>query len=209
MKSKNIEHYLLLLIFSVSMVFVFSGCKNSLPSADSETICNCEELIDTNGEWQKDDKAFTGKCKSYFPDGNIESEADFISGKIHGHLISYYPNGNVMEDVEYKNSIVSGQMKYYHENGQVSEEGEAINGSKEGGWKVYYENGQLMAFESWKNNLMVDSSIGYFRNGNLQIEGFWVNGKEEGKWTFYDSITGNIDGYLIFENGELIEGMEP
>lgn len=200
------SQYWILLVFII--LIVFGGCINKQNKGISDS-CNCNELYESDSGWRKDGKLFTGSCISYFPDGKVESVAEFVDGKIHGHLKVYFRNGKLAEDKEYKNDVLSGKVKFYHENGKLAEEGNVIANSKEGLWKVYYESGQLMTLENWKHNLMADSSIGYFRNGSLQIKGFWVNGKEEGEWTFYDSITGEVDGFLHFENGVLIEDVNP
>lgn len=198
-------------------------------SEPSIVECNCNDLLlDDSGSWQLNNENYTGICRTYFSDSIIESESQFDNGKINGHLISYYPNGVIEEDSEWKNgkrtgttlnyyesseiSIkttgvsenkgkMTGYINYFYKSGVLSEEGQVIDDSKEGVWKVYHENGKLMSYENWKNNAMIDSSFGYFSNGNLKMKGFWVDGIQEGKWMFYDSISGEFDGYLIYLNG--------
>jgi len=223
-----------LLTFIICLIV--SGCGSQYENDKyPDGTCDCEKLTGPVGGWKMNNQLYTGKCVTYYENGNKESEADFLDGKIHGHMISYYPNGNIEEDSEWINGEAagvtlnylesgklstkttsvnsidgnhSGYIKYYFESGQLSEEGQVIDDLKEGVWKVYYENGQLMSFENWRNNVMVDSSIGYFMDGTLQMNGYWNNGIPDGKWTFYDSITGKVDGYLIYENGQPTERLK-
>jgi antitoxin component YwqK of YwqJK toxin-antitoxin module len=204
---------------------------------EEEKLCDCGDLIlsEQNNKWTLNHKPYTGKCISYYQDRIKESEASFINGKLQGHMLSYFPSGNLDEDSKWINgemidSVInyyesgelsgitsavkivdgksSGYIKYYYKSGQLSEEGEVVNENKVGVWKVYHKNGEIMTIEKWKNNMQTDSSYGYYENGQLQMKGSFVNGKQEGKWIFYDSLTGNIDGYLFYENGIVKKGLK-
>jgi antitoxin component YwqK of YwqJK toxin-antitoxin module len=107
--------------------------------------------------------------------------------------------------IEYQIETPHGKFEYYYMSGGLWEEGYIKHGKKEGEWRVYYENGMLMTIENWKDNVMNDSAFGYFGSGQLQMVGFYINGKMDGRWEFYDSISGNLDGYLIYQNDSIID----
>jgi antitoxin component YwqK of YwqJK toxin-antitoxin module len=197
-------------LFIIAICLIISNCGSQIgENKYSEGVCDCNELfLSPDGIWRLNDTPYSGKCIAYHQNGNKESESEFMEGKMNGYTISYYRNGNIEESVEWKSGIASGKVKYYYETGQITEEGQVVNESKEGIWKAYYSNGQIESIENYKNNVLTDSFIGYYMNGNIEMIGFWENGVQDGKWTFYDSISGKVEGYLIYENGKPIEKIE-
>ena len=213
------------------LLLIFSSCDTP------QSSCECDALTINNQKiWVLNNEPFSGKCYSNYSDGTLESEAEFLNGRIHGHMLSYYPNGNLEEDSKWVNGVISdstisyfktgevysiaknrnpeseninGYIYYYYKSGKLSEEGLVVENNKEGTWKVYYDNGQLMTLEKWENNLQMDSSFAYFKDGNIKSKGLFINGLHSGKWTFYDSLSGKIDGYLLYENGKAIERTKP
>lgn len=56
---------------------------------------------------------------------------------------TYYPNGNVESEISFKDSVREGEAKFYFEAGTLKEERLYINGRIEGLVKVYSPNGKL------------------------------------------------------------------
>ena len=195
--------------FYISILIIALIVFSILPTdeSNSQDYCDCNDILqDTIANiWYFENLPYSGECMSYFESGLKEYESAFINGKMHGLNIMYYKNGNVMEIVEWKQGQPDGDVIYLSENGDTSECGMVVKGTKTGRWKYFYESGKLKGIENLINNVLEDSSIGYFENGNIEMRGFWINGKANGLWTFYDSITGNIDGYLRYENDSIIE----
>jgi len=106
------------------------------------------------------------------------------------------------------NNFVIQLIKGTKQGKPTSLEGHLVNDSKEGIWKTYYQSGQLESVENWKENQVQDSVFGYFENGNLEIIGFFLNDKQEGRWIIYDGANGEVDGYLYYNNGKVIDGKE-
>jgi antitoxin component YwqK of YwqJK toxin-antitoxin module len=171
---------------------------------------------------------FTGNGISYFGNEKVESKASFIDGKLDGKLISYYENGYIDQKLKYKlgveidtsynyydNSQVAqiiiwkdekqnGYLKGYHRNGKLMEEGELVDGFMNGYWSFFYETGVQKSFEIYNKYVLIDSSVSYYQNGVIESKGYYNNGLANGKFTYYDSLTGKIDGYQIFKNDSLI-----
>ncbi|SNR79769.1 MORN repeat variant [Maribacter sedimenticola] len=191
------------LIFIIS-ILLFIACKEEKKVKLAEGVVDCNDLFQNNeGTWFLNNQPYTGTCESY-ENGVIQSYSEFKDGLVNGKMKYFFPNGQVEEEVEWTNGLANGKVKYYHENGQVAELGQVENESKEGIWKVYYPNGQLKNLENWKNGQLQDSVYSYFENGNMHSKGIFVNGKEDGRWVMFDSISGDVDGYLYYENGEAI-----
>jgi len=198
--------------FYVVVIIIIFLISSFLPikNTSDNIYCDCNDLLQDSIEniWYYENLAYTGKCISYNKQGIKESESEFCNGKMHGITAFYYGNGNIMEQVEWENGQPDGKVIYYYKNGDTSEYGLVEKGEKVGVWKSFYDNGNIMTIEKWQNNFMVDSSVGYFENGNIELKGFWIDGKANGIWTFYDSITGQIDGYMRYENDSVIEIIE-
>ncbi|MGJ8665477.1 MAG: hypothetical protein ACSHW7_03860 [Patiriisocius sp.] len=120
----------------------------------------------------------TGKIKSYFPNGNISREMEYVNGMLEGTAstftedgkplyvteykfddrngidIEYYLNGNLKYEQHYVNDIRHGISKKYHENGKLKEQCDYKYGNKEGECLVYDESGKLLKKE-------------YYFNGNI------------------------------------------
>ncbi len=188
----------------ILVILVFFSCipKNKAQSENGTTDCN--DLVEISGKWLLNNKPYTGNCENY-ENGILRSYAEFQNGLVHGEMKYYFANGKVEEIVEWEKGKANGKVKYFYQNGQLSEEGQVTDNSKEGTWKSYHANGKLKNHENWKNNQMQDSVFSYFANGNLHSKGIFINGKEDGRWIMYDSISGKIDGYLIYKNGEPIK----
>ena len=58
-------------------------------------------------------------------------------------LESYYPNGQINSEENYIDGKKDGKWTWYYENGQIQIEGNYIDGKRDGKWTWYYENGQI------------------------------------------------------------------
>jgi antitoxin component YwqK of YwqJK toxin-antitoxin module len=191
MKISAVLPFLLILLFSC---------------AQENKNIGCEKLYESKNLWLLNNIPYTGICENH-ENGILEYYSEFEGGLMK-RTTQVYPNGQPEEIVEWNNGKPNGQVKYFHKNGQISLEGQLVNDSKEGIWKTYYQSGQLESVENWKENQMQDSVFGYFENGNLEIIGFFLNDKQDGRWIMYDSANGEVDGYLYYNNGKVINGKE-
>lgn len=183
---------------------------DTLPSpTNQQSTCNCHDLTDSSETWYLKDSAYTGHCVSKFDNGNKESEADFSDGKMNGIYRTYFPNGNLNEEIEYKNGIPDGTVKYYYENGKLSEAGLVKENKKEGTWKVFYEDGNIMIVENYHENYLTDSTYSYYPDGRMEMKGYYEKGLAQGKWTFYDSLSGKVDGYLVYKDNKPAKRLDP
>ena len=57
--------------------------------------------------------------------------------------VSYYIDGKIHEEGNYINFLTEGLHKSYHPNGELKNEGNYINGKKEGIFKEFYNNGKI------------------------------------------------------------------
>ena len=87
--------------------------------------------------------AYTDVKRSYFPNGNLEYEAEFINEKLDGISRVWLENGTLLSVSEYSNGQPHGVWKTFHSNEKLKYETTYFHSRKHGYEKWYYENGQL------------------------------------------------------------------
>ena len=107
--------------------------------------------------------------QSFFSNGNLEYETEFVNGKLDGISKVWLEDGTLFSVSQYKNALPHGNWKKIHPNGKLM-------------FAVNYEYGQKHGVEKW-----------YYENGNLKSEqefDFGISILEITRW--------NIDGTLIY-----------
>ena len=83
-----------------------------------------------------------GMQKTYFTNGNLAEETNYVNGEKDGSSKIYSENGKVTKKLNYKNGELHGSAIYYTPTGELLIEGNYSEGRKTGKWK-YYEDGIL------------------------------------------------------------------
>ena len=96
-----------------------------------------------------------GIQKSYYVNGNVESEISYVENVLVGTSYWYYENGNLKEEKNYTNGKLNGWVKKYFENGLLNEEYYVKNGVIDGLYKTYYDNGGLKSVLSYEQGILV------------------------------------------------------
>ena len=107
--------------------------------------------------------------RSYFQNGILEFEAEYINEKLDGKSQVWLEDGTLYSISKYSNNQPHGIWKKFHPNGKLM-------------FEVNYEYGQKHGVEKW-----------YYDNGNLKSEqefDFGISISEITRW--------NIDGTLIY-----------
>ena len=102
---------------------------------DAKTILHEEYFINTGKK--------EGIYKSYWYNGQLCIEVNYIDGLRNGIYKLYHFNGQLWEEVNYISGKENGIYKSYHENGQLGNEVNYIGGKINGIYKSYYNNGKL------------------------------------------------------------------
>ena len=80
---------------------------------------------------------------SYFPNGNIEYEAEYINDKLDGLSRVWLEDGTLISESEYSNGQPHGTWRQYYPIGSIKYEVYYVYGKKTGDEKWFYENGQI------------------------------------------------------------------
>ncbi len=139
-----------------------------------------------------------GIAKYYDEQGNLQSEASYVSGVLEGPSIMYSPAGDTLVIETYRNGKFHGLYRSYYEDGSgVKQEGQYVDGAMKGIWYKYYPSGQLAEKVPFTNNLEQGPFMEYHANGNLKTRGVYLDGdNEHGPLELYD------------EDGELSKRMD-
>jgi antitoxin component YwqK of YwqJK toxin-antitoxin module len=91
------------------------------------------------------DGELVGSYRIYYPDGKVYYEEENLeNGLTHGRLAEYYPAGKKKYGYTYYYNNLEGPYKDFFEDGTVKEEGTGYNGSLNGSQKIYNASGKLI-----------------------------------------------------------------
>lgn len=91
--------------------------------------------------------------KTYYPNGQLQSETNRKLYKKEGVYNEYYENGQLKMTASYKNDLKSGiQVNYFKDN--IRLETPYVNGKKEGIAKLYYSPDEILAIPFQNNTIM-------------------------------------------------------
>jgi TonB family protein len=93
-----------------------------------------------------------------------------------GLVKSYYPNGNPESEINYNNNIREGEAKFYYEDGTLKEERFYVNGRVEGLVKVYHPNGNLKELINIEDGRREGPSSVFDEEGNYEKDIFFSYG---------------------------------
>ena len=124
-----------------------------------------------------------GKYLSYYLNGNLESQGQFINNETVGEWNFYYETGNLKMKGIVKRNSSDGYWEYYYENGMKSMEGEISNHKRRGEWKIFYESGKLKEKGLFINNKREGPWIEYYEDGSKK--GDIDYNYDKGKYTEY------------------------
>jgi antitoxin component YwqK of YwqJK toxin-antitoxin module len=84
-----------------------------------------------------------GKFESFYPDKTLKAEGLVTNGKREGVWTSYHPNGNKQSENEYVNGVLHGKTFTTFPSGQIMYIGYYNDGKYDGQWVYYNSDGTL------------------------------------------------------------------
>lgn len=101
--------------------------------------------------------------KTYYPNGNVESEISYNESVREGEAKFYYENGTLKEERLYVNGKVEGLVKTYHPNGKLKELINIEDGKREGPTSVFDEEGNYV------NDIYYEHGIQFVEKKNIYV----------------------------------------
>ena len=129
--------------------------------------------------------------------GYLESEYNFIDGKLHG-IVKLYNHSNTYfleKTIEYKNGERNGFYREFYKNGQLEKEEYYIDDKLDGEFKSYYIDGSLRGSGKFSKGLPIGVIRFYYENGILKNEEFFSDS--------FENHQGELLQKWYYENGQL------
>ncbi len=126
-----------------------------------------------------------GNRKTYFENGNLESEETYQEGELQGLTSSYDYQGTKYATVNYAKGKGEGEVIYYHSNGQKRFTVDLVNDKKHGEYFSYFDNGQVKESGTYVQDVLEGPVTEYFMNGQLKSKSEFAKGKREGAYESY------------------------
>ena len=129
---KNLSTFIIAFSSMLSLLFLSQGCSHL-------------HLVDSPAPPLHIDVE-----RSYFPNGNLEYEAEFINEKLDGTSRVWSEDGILISVSEYSNGQPHGKWRTFHLNEKLMHETTYFHSQKHGYERWYYENGQLKSEQKFK-----------------------------------------------------------
>jgi len=100
--------------------------------------------------------AQNGLVKTYFRNGELESEIFYVKDAIDGTAKWYYENGVLKQEVNFMLGKLNGWVRTFYENSAPKEEYYVKDGRLDGLYKVFYDNGGVKSITTFENGLKKD-----------------------------------------------------
>lgn len=113
--------------------------------------------------------------KTYYPNGQIESEVSFKNGIPHGPHKHWHENGILAWEWTCKDGVIDGIGKQWDSSGNLLVTFEIVNGT--GIQKIWDETQQCFVEGTWHKGRMTGRIRSYLKDGTFLSEGFQFRGK--------------------------------
>ena len=153
-----------------------------------------------------------GTMKSWYPNGNLETQIEYVHGQKSGKAQTWYADGQIQFDGYYKEGYLISETRW-DENGdslffkeyqiitrefqekkatQVNNIQEKFtvlkrkDGSqiKHGTFRSWYPTGNLERITEYSEGTRHGISKEWFPNGKIKSQGHYIEGKKEGPWSY-------------------------
>lgn len=185
-------------VIYLTTILLITACKKheiretKLP--DGQLIEQFQVIENKDGSFIKD-----GYYKTWFENGQIESQGDYSNNKKTGIWKTWFDNGQIEMECSYKEDSLDGDFKKWFENNKVKATGKMNFGKCDGKWQTWYDNGQLESDENYLNGKSEGKFTYWYQNGQKRLEGEYKNGQQNGIWTWWDQ-DGKISRESNFKN---------
>lgn len=111
-----------------------------------------------------------GLSKTWFKNGQLESEGQYEYNKRVGHFRFWHPNGQISSEGDFKNDEYTGHWVWWHENGQKAITGRYDEGRTIGEWRWWNDKGQLSDRLNYDGSEYADTSEVPHTSQNQELE---------------------------------------
>ena len=138
--------------------------------------------------------------REWYDSGQIKMLANYLDNKMHGAQTLWYPNGKIESENAYDSGRSTG-YKTYHKNGQLKTS--SYYTSRTFKYKItenYNINGIKTQYEEWDGSKQNGPYLQWWRDGKPKTVAWFKNGKSDSIWTFYNE-DGSFNKEIQYKNG--------
>ena len=84
-----------------------------------------------------------GIFKTFYENGNIKSEQNYLNWKFNGKWKIFYENGNIKSENNYQDDKLNGESKEFFQDGNIMSLKNYLNNRTDGTQIEWYNNGQI------------------------------------------------------------------
>ena len=114
--------------------------------------------------------------RTFYADGQLQSEVTLVNGLPNGFTRRWYPNGFLAEEVSVKDGTWDGISKRWNDKGELIGTFVVRNGT--GIVKLWYDNGVLQGEISCVDGKFTGRQRAWFEDGELVTDLFWIRGRK-------------------------------
>lgn len=123
-------------------------------------LCTCDRapIVETDEEgfrtkyYLDADSLREGIARRYFPTGSLQSEENYVEGRLHGTRTAYFPDGGPEIVENYEDGQFEGEYLIYDSTGYLRLRGNYEEGIAADIWKRYYPDGGLIETVTFADN---------------------------------------------------------
>jgi len=195
---------LLLSLLYVAGVGVAVGCHGAAgrPPVQTERIPVVGGSVMEESFYVKNGKrVLHGTQRSWFKDGQLHRETEYVDGRRHGRMTEWYANGHKAREGTYQNGYPIGLWQEWDE-GTGTKYREAIFDSECSCQEIFwYLDGSIAVTGAYRKGWKHGTWTYWNRDGTVKAEGEWRDGKP---WQGMCGIpatgdAGSIGGILVFQ----------
>ena len=164
--SNTVSEYFYYLSFPLLFLTIYLCymCYNQIKSSYEENA-NKEDFFDD------------GKNTTYYLGNNKKSVVYIKNGVRDGHFTSFFENGNMSCECDYVLGKKNGYCSYYYKNSKIKSEGNYKDDERDGLWKNYYENGKIKIIHNYVKCVQNGLTTSYFNSGEILRKSNFINGE--------------------------------
>ena len=98
---------------------------------------------------------------------------------------TYFTDGRIVSDEEYVDGAKTGISRVYYPTGELLEETEWVNDRKNGSYRAFYQNGRPFLECKYDNNMRNGFCVTYFPSGAMEVDAFYKNDLPHGEWKYF------------------------
>ncbi|PLX01301.1 MAG: hypothetical protein C0594_13320, partial [Marinilabiliales bacterium] len=141
------------------------------------------QLVEKNGRMFLEDKeiTYTGKCFSYYDNGQKGKVGEYIDGLPVGIWIWWFENGMKGKEVGYDHGEKTGTCKWWYSDGQLKRTSEFLTNKKHGYTAMFYPNGNKKFEGNYSYDKMDGKFTYWYESGEIKKEAIYEKGVFKGK----------------------------